>query len=184
MYDLSTYPEIIIWGAHPQTIQTDEISRKKHPIGRLLNLLKDSGYIDKLLFFVDSNTAIYDEKRYGYSIYSPDKLKEHPNAVVIITTTRFIEIKDAMNKMGIKNDTLIMPFHFMHCMFSTNSKEIFDEIKSHKKELQSLYETDDEITNKYLKKMIEVSEIGKDDLYPPPSTRELKTKFLTSAMLN
>lgn len=56
-----------------------------------------------ILGFVDNNRARKGEQVCGYTIYTPEDIKEFPNAIVLITSTYIDEIKQQMMDMGITN---------------------------------------------------------------------------------
>lgn len=61
----------------------------------------------EILGFVDNNPARRGEKLEGYTIYTPEDIKEFPEAYVLITSTYIDEIKEQLAGMGIEKVEVI-----------------------------------------------------------------------------
>ena len=58
----------------------------------------------KFDYFVDNNPKLHGKKIYNRKIYDPSILKNEKNFLIIILSTRFIEIKKELNELGIKKN--------------------------------------------------------------------------------
>lgn len=58
----------------------------------------------KFDYFVDNNPKLHGKKIYNKKIYNPSILLNEKNFLIIILSTRFIEIKKKLNELGIKKN--------------------------------------------------------------------------------
>ncbi len=168
MRDLSMYKEIIIWGASfpPGTVEGDATSHGR-AFDILYNMLLQAGYASKIIFVADSNGKVTGLKRNGIEVKLPKEILDHPQALVIINTISICSIRNAMQKMGIENDCLIIPYYFYHGTIEHKyslqaAKKLTDD---HKEQIIELYDNHDVETVRYLDIILKLREKAEDDLY-------------------
>lgn len=169
MTDLSNYNEIIIWGASMPPEETDVPTSHGKAIEKLLEILRKKGILDRVIFIVDSNKKFIGKKRLGYNIKSPDVILRHPSALIIVNTISICAVQNALKRLEIANDYLIIPYYLYH---GTVDHPYLNEVARedmflHKEDIVSLYWMEDGITKRYTDIIIELRLRGEDDLYTP-----------------
>lgn len=169
MIDLSKYDEIIIWGACFSPTEIEEKSTSHgHAAEKLYTLLLDNGYENKIIMWVDSNSELYDKKRYGKRVCSPDEILNHNKAAIIINSLSIKSIFNAIKKMQIKNDIYVIPYYFYHGVLEHPYDNIIarNVVEQHGAEIRELFNLEDAQTKRYLDLIFEIREKGEDDIYP------------------
>lgn len=169
MMDLNSYSEIIIWGASlsPNEVGEDATTHG-HAIEKLYKLLEEKGAIKKLKCFVDSNQKIQGKITYGKEIKAPIELLNYPNALIIINSLSIQAIYNTIVKLKINNDCVVIPYYFYHGILGKPYDLIRakEHIIKYKEQIKDLFNTEDEVTKRYLDIIFELREKGKDTLYP------------------
>lgn len=171
MKDLSAYKQIIIWGAHfpPGTEGVNNVSTGRS-FEMLYAMLENGGVLDKVLFIADSNPSTWGLKRKGIEVKAPHEIASFPSALVIInTTTSMNAVMNAMKKMQLENEILIISYYFsVGTMEHVYDKLVAaDYIRAHENEIRELYDCKDKITKCHLDVIISTLAKGEDDLYTP-----------------
>jgi len=167
MVDLSKYKEIIVWGAcFPPDEDSTSVGRA---IGKLFELLDKHGYIDKVIFIVDSNKKLHGKKRLGKEVKSPLEIKQYPSALIIINTISIQAIQKSLKDMDINNDYMIIPYYWYHGTINHLYVNEFAKkhIEKYKTKIEDLFYTDDFKTKRYLDIIFSLREKNIDDLYTP-----------------
>lgn len=168
MVNLDKYDEIIIWGAcfMPDEIGVEATSHGG-AIGKLYDLLERNGYTDKILFFVDSNKAVWGKKKLGKEVKEPSALLQHPSALVIINSLSHSAILQSMENIHAQNECLFVPYYFYHGVLGHTYDNTFakEHLAQHKDEIEELYNMEDAHTARYLDIIFQLREKAEDDLY-------------------
>lgn len=168
MVNLDKYEEIIIWGAcfMPEEIGVEATSHGG-AIGKLYDLLERNGYTDKILFFVDSNKAVWGKKKLGKEVKEPSALLEHPSALVIVNSLSHAAILQSMENIHAQNECLFVPYYFYHGVLGHTYDNTFakEHLARHKDEIKELYNMEDAHTARYLDIIFQLREKAEDDLY-------------------
>lgn len=165
--DLSKYDEIIIWGASMPPEENDVPTSHGRAIERLIEILRKKGILNRVIFIVDSNKEFIGKKRLGYSIKSPDEILGYPNALLIVNTISICAIQNALKRLEIKNDYVVIPYYLYH---GTVDHPYMNEVAredmlQHKEDIANLYWMEDEATKRYMDIIMELRLRGEDDLY-------------------
>lgn len=169
MTDFAKYKEIIIWGASMPPEEADVATSHGRAIERLFEILKKKGILDKVIFIVDSNKKFIGRERLGYKIKSPDEILGHPEALIIVNTISICAIQNALKKLEVGNDYVIIPYYLYHGTVDHPylNETAREDMLQHKEEITDLYCLEDEITKRYMDIIIELRLKGEDDLYTP-----------------
>lgn len=168
MFDLSGYGEIIIWGASFPPEETGENSTNTgRAIEYLRDLLNRENAWEKVLFVVDSNKELQGKERLGKVVKDPLEILQHSKALIIINTISIAAIQKALKDMNAKNDCAIIPYYFYH---GTADHLYINEVaqkdaEAHEGQIRELYSKDDDVTKRYLDKILSVRKKGIDELY-------------------
>lgn len=169
MIDLSKYEEIIVWGASFPPSETDgDATSHGRAIEKLFDILAKKMVVNKVIAIVDSNLSLHGRKRMGIEVVDPSIIVNHPKAIIIINTISISAIENAMKKMGVTNDYVIIPFYFYHGTvdhpYINDVAKVDAELNGEK--IRSLYDEDDPLTSRYLDIILSMRLDGEDKLYP------------------
>lgn len=168
MINLDKYDEIIIWGA---CLKPDEMGAEAtshgEAIEKLYSLLRHNGYADKVIFFVDSNTAVWGKTNYGKEIREPATLLEHPQALVIINSISFQAILRSMENIHVQNECMFIPYYFYHGVMGHpyDNAVAKKHLMEKREDIKELYYLQDTETQRYLNIIFFMREKAQDDLY-------------------
>lgn|GEM_PF-3258989 len=168
MIDLSNYDEIIIWGAAFSPSDLGGLSTSHgHSMDKLANLLKSKNSWNKVIAIVDSNKALHGKKRLGIEVHSPDFIKEHKHALIVINTISICSIQNSLLDLNANNDCAIIPYYFYHGTLDHpyNNEKARDVISRYGQRIKELYDLSDSITNRYLEIIFKLRECADDMLY-------------------
>jgi FkbM family methyltransferase len=168
MTTLQDYKQIIIWGASfPPSELESESTNTGRAIEKLRDLLDNENLMERVLFIVDSNKALQGRKRLHKEVCSPEKIRDYPDALVIINTISFRAIIKAMRNMGLRNDIRIIPYYFYHGTLEIpySMADAYDTAVHHEDDIRSLYDTSDQITAQCIDIIMTMRKKNKDELY-------------------
>lgn len=108
-------------------------------------------------------------KRKGIEVKDPHEIASFPSALVIINTTSMNAVMNAMKKMQLENEILIIPYYFcVGTMEHVYDKSVAaDYVRAHENEIRELYDCKDKITKCHLDVITSTLARGEDDLYTP-----------------
>lgn len=170
MVDLTSYEEIIIWGASFPPTQTEgDATSHGRAIESVADILRKYGIWENVIAIVDSNKGLHGRKRLGIEVKDPQFILQHPQALVIINTISIWAIEKCMINAGICNDYVIIPYYFYHGTVEHPYRNDVakKDAENNKNKIYSLYNVEDELTKKYLDIILEMRLAGEDKLYEP-----------------
>lgn len=105
-----------------------------------------------IAYWCDSNPAYWDEAK---NIFPPEKIKENPEAVIVICCFPVKQVMAKLRALGCQNKFLVYPFLGYYFYIESNKEFIFDEARrwtmEHKEEIISYYDMTDTVTDYTLK---------------------------------
>ncbi len=112
---------------------------------RFENFLKKVYPDSKILFYVDNDVNKQRKKTHtGYDVYSVDKIKEYPDALILIITDALGAVAKQYEELGIKNTAYSFPI-FLHHGFDDgwNPAEASKIILENKDRIKNAYDNDE-----------------------------------------
>lgn len=131
----------------------------ENTISRVWPYIENKNLTENILYFCDNNIVLHNTTLNGYTIFSIDKLRENPDAIVIIAAMKVKGIVESMRMANVHNKVVTYPwFRFSFVDRVLNKENIVlnsEYITNNSKEILDLYNLEDEYTSGLLNRIFE-----------------------------